>query len=232
GNRRGALSGADAGRPVPRGDDALPRRGTATERTRHRPPPPPRTPRVHYRLAPHLALPHTTQLAGSICHRGARPRSLRHAGTAGPGRRTRGNAMKHYLAIAIVTVAIFAWGIGLATADVVVISNRARGTMSLEVAELNSPTPWTVRIASGESSPIFSDRPVTVAFDSGRGVQRYTLDLNCVYFLGSRDDGTVDLQKIGLNETPLSNMGRLLPGSAATTPAAVIPVKLLVDEEE
>src|SRR5690606_17408867 len=98
--------------------------------------------------------------------------------------------------------------------------------------ELNSSTPWTVRIASGESSPIFSDRPVTVAFDSGRGVQRYTLDLNCVYFLGSRDDGTVDLQTIGLNETPLSNMGRLLPGSAATTPAAVIPVKLLVDEEE
>ncbi len=116
--------------------------------------------------------------------------------------------------------------------DVVVVANRTRATVKLEVAEENALNSWTLPIASGDSTPIFVDRPLVVRFDSGRGVESYTLDLNCVYFVGSREDKSIDLRKIGLNETPLTNLGRTLPGNAATTPVAVIPVKLLVDEEE
>src|SRR5690606_1864466 len=107
---------------------------------------------------------------------------------------------------------------------VVVVSNRTADSIDISVGEVGSTTHWTVRLASGESAPLFADKPLAVAFEGGRGPQRYTLDPNCVYFFGTRSDRTIGMQKIGLNETPLTNAGRELPGSAVTTPVAVIPV--------
>lgn len=139
---------------------------------------------------------------------------------------------RSFVAVLLIGLAIDSPLAAPAFGDVVVVANRTRQTVRLDVTETNSPGSWTIPLASGDSTPIFADQALTVSFQGGRRVEQYTLDLNCVYFLGPRQDGTIDLQKIGLNETPLTNLGRPLPGKAATTPVAVIPVKLLVDEEE
>ena len=139
---------------------------------------------------------------------------------------------RSFVAVLLIGLAIDSPLAAPAFGDVVVVANRTRQTVRLDVTETNSPGSWTIPLASGDSTPIFADQALTGSFQGGRRVEQYTLDLNCVYFLGPRQDGTIDLQKIGLNETPLTNLGRPLPGKAATTPVAVIPVKLLVDEEE
>ena len=62
--------------------------------------------------------------------------------------------------------------------------------------------------------------------------RHYTLDSNCAYFFWRSPNGQVDLQKIGLGEDGTATEGRNLPGSAGHTPTVMIPVKILVDEEE
>lgn len=118
-----------------------------------------------------------------------------------------------------------------ATADVAVIANRIPRRVPLQVT-LQKTTPWQVTLSPGESRPIFCDQPVEIAFDSRAGVLSYKLETSAAYFIGSKQDGTIDLQQIGLGETPSSLMSKNLPGSAAMTPAATIPVKILVDDEE
>lgn len=117
-------------------------------------------------------------------------------------------------------------------ADVVVVANRTAQALPIEITDQGTETTWALELAPQESRPIFTDDKVAIAFAGGRGVQRYTLEPNSAYFLGHRPDRSIDLQRIGLGETPLTQLGRHLPGRAATTPVATIPVKILVDEEE
>jgi hypothetical protein len=58
------------------------------------------------------------------------------------------------------------------------------------------------------------------------------VDANTAYYFGQAAGGQIDLQQIGLGEDKSTAAGRTLPGRAPMAPLAVIPVKILVDEEE
>ncbi len=116
-------------------------------------------------------------------------------------------------------------------AEVVVVANRTPRKMVLEVT-LSGQVPWSVKLASGESRPIFSDGGVEIAFERFPGTARYQLDSGAAYYLGMKQDGTIDLQKIGLGDPEGETRAGQLPGKAATAPAATVLVKILVDEEE
>lgn len=118
-----------------------------------------------------------------------------------------------------------------ARADVVVLANRTPTVMSAVVTPTVG-TPQRVLVSSGESVPVFVDGRAHVDFASRGRPRRYQLDANCAYYFGRAADGGTDLQKIGLGEDASTVQGRTLPGSAAQMPVAVIPVKILVDEEE
>lgn len=117
----------------------------------------------------------------------------------------------------------------LAVADVAVVANRTTRRVPVEVT-VPGTAPWQVTLSPGESRPIFADGTSELSFASGSDFKQYTLDPGNVYFLGTRQDGALDLQRIGLGETSAFVAG--LPGSAATTPPATIPVKILVDDDE
>ena len=116
-----------------------------------------------------------------------------------------------------------------ASADVVVVANRTGARVPVEIT-LPGSLPWRVTLTPGESRPIFADSTSEIAFASGDKVAKYTLETGTVYFLGTNKRGVVDLQQIGLGESAALVAG--LPGSAATTPPATIPVKILVDDDQ
>jgi hypothetical protein len=89
-----------------------------------------------------------------------------------------------------------------------------------------------VLLPVGEVVPLFLDGRGHVEFSSPGGPKRYVLDANCAYFFGRAADGRIDLQKIGLGEDASTLAGRPLPGTATGGKAVMIPVKILVDEEE
>lgn len=116
-----------------------------------------------------------------------------------------------------------------AMADVMVVANRTLRRVPIQVTLPGTPA-WKVTLASGESRPIFADSAASIAFTTGKGRAEYSLEPGNVYFIGSRRDGSLDLEQIGLGESAPVVAG--LPGLAATTPPATIPVKILVDDEQ
>ncbi|WP_442485827.1 matrixin family metalloprotease [Aeoliella sp. SH292] len=117
----------------------------------------------------------------------------------------------------------------MVVADVAVVANRTPRRVPVEITVPGTPA-WQVTLTPGESRPIFADGASSISFMSGQDTKQYTLEPANVYFLGAREDGTIDLQRIGLGETSPFVAG--LPGSAANTPPATIPVKILVDDDE
>ncbi len=117
----------------------------------------------------------------------------------------------------------------MASADVMVVANRTPRRVPVQVT-LPGVTPWKVTLTPGESRPIFADSVSSISFDTGTENANYSLEPGHVYFVGAKRDGTLDLQQIGLGEKATVVAG--LPGSAATTPPAVIPVKILVDDDQ
>jgi hypothetical protein len=88
-----------------------------------------------------------------------------------------------------------------------------------------------VTLRAGDVVPVYLDGRAHVTFGDGT-LKRYEVDANSAYYFGRTKDGRLDLQKIGLGEDASTAGGRPLPGRAETAPPVVIPVKLLVDEEE
>jgi hypothetical protein len=127
-------------------------------------------------------------------------------------------------------LAVSCWLVpALVVADVAVVANRTPRRVPVEITVPGTPA-WQVTLTPGESRPIFADGASSISFMSGQDTKQYTLEPANVYFLGAREDGTIDLQRIGLGETSPFVAG--LPGSAANTPPATIPVKILVDDDE
>jgi len=118
-----------------------------------------------------------------------------------------------------------------ASADVIVLANRAPIAIQAQLKPVVGAT-QNVTLASGDVEPLFVDGQAYMQFNVGGGPKRYLLDANSAYYFGRANDGRIDLQKIGLGGDKKSAAGRTLPGRAATAPLAVIPVKILVDEEE
>jgi len=117
-----------------------------------------------------------------------------------------------------------------ASADVVVLANRAGGPLVVRFLP-KAGWPQQLRLSAGEVVPLFMDGKANVEFTSRAGPKRYLLDANCAYYFGRTGQGDVELLKIGLGEDGTAFDGRRLPGSA-NSPAAIVPVKILVDEEE
>ncbi len=136
-----------------------------------------------------------------------------------------GTAQRQVFLLAVVMCCYFS----AAVADVVVVANRTPRRIPVEVT-LPGETPWKVTMTPGESRPIFADTASSIAFDTGAKVTQYALEPGNVYFIGTRRDGTLDLEQIGLGEKSTLVVG--LPGAAATTPPATIPVKILVDDDQ
>jgi hypothetical protein len=117
-------------------------------------------------------------------------------------------------------------------ADVVVLANRTPAQLTAVVTP-STGAAQRVTIDSGEALPVFLDGRASVDFASRGRPKRYQLDANCAYYFGRATDGGNDLQMIGLGEDEAATAGRTLPISLSTAPpVAVIPVKILVDEEE
>jgi hypothetical protein len=120
---------------------------------------------------------------------------------------------------------------GPATADVVVLANRTGGQVSFQVQpQFGRPEPFS--LTAGDVMPYFADGRVNLQISTRAGTQSYLLGANSAYFFGRSGDGRIGLEKIGLGGGKSTGLGRPLPGSALSTPSAVIPVKILVDEEE
>jgi hypothetical protein len=133
---------------------------------------------------------------------------------------------------ALLTLLVWAQISAAARADVIVLANRTPSVLSAVVTP-SVGAAQRVLMSAGESVPVFVDGRAHVDFASRGRPKRYQLDANCAYFFGRNRDGSTDLQKIGLGDDANTIQGRTLPGSAATAPpVAIIPVKLLVDEEE
>ena len=118
-----------------------------------------------------------------------------------------------------------------ARADVVVLANRTGVPVQAQVSTKSAPA-QAMTIAADDSMPIFADGSPSVAFASAGQRKQYALTPNCAYYFGRTADGSIDLQQIGLGEDESTANGRSLPGTAGRAPSAVIPVKILVDEEE
>lgn len=118
-----------------------------------------------------------------------------------------------------------------AVGDVVVLANRTPGRVVAHVQPVAAPA-YDLTLAARDVVPVFADGRVHVAFKSGTTSKRYLLDANSAYFFGLSKDRRLDLQKIGLGGDRTTAEGRKLPGSATAARSGVIPVKILVDEEE
>jgi hypothetical protein len=119
----------------------------------------------------------------------------------------------------------------LAVADVIVLANRTDRELPLRFTPVKGQA-QAITLKIGESLPMFLDGKANISYSSPGGNKNYLLDANCVYFFGRTPDGRVEMQKIGLGDDGTLAEGHELPGSATRAPTAVIPVKILVDEEE
>jgi hypothetical protein len=115
-------------------------------------------------------------------------------------------------------------------ADVIVLANRTDRPMQIRVGPASGAM-QQVTLPMGDVAPVFLDGKGRVEFAANGVAKRYSLDANCAYYFGRAVDGRIDLQRIGLGEDGTTLSGRSLRGSA-TGPAAVITVKICVDEEE
>lgn len=121
--------------------------------------------------------------------------------------------------------------VGAVRADVIVLANRSPAAVKIALRPAAGAA-INLALAPGDVVPVFLDGKARAEFDSKGETKRYILDADSAYFFGKTNDGRVDLQKIGLGDDKQSAEGRNLPGSATDPTPLVIPVKILVDEEE
>jgi len=116
-------------------------------------------------------------------------------------------------------------------ADVFVLANRTNQAIEVRVSPA-AKRPYTIRLAGGETRPLYSDDHLHVAFggDARRG--GYELDANTAYFFGATSRGDIGLRRIGLGGDATTANGRPLAGDPQSPSTATINVRLYVDEEE
>jgi Matrixin len=116
-------------------------------------------------------------------------------------------------------------------ADVIVLTNRTSMPISAQILPL-AAVAFPIKLAPDDVLPVFVDGRAYVDFKANGQPRHYLLDANSAYYFGQSTDKQIDLQKIGLGEDKGSGEGRPLPGRAGAASMAVIPVKILVDEEQ
>ncbi len=124
-----------------------------------------------------------------------------------------------------------------ATADVVVIANRAAHEVAFRVTGTAQSAAKEYRLAAGDLVPIPVEERASVSFDSGGAAVRYDLDANSVYFFFSPEGGSrLDLHGIGFATRRRPASKNAPPPAAANgdteiADVAVVPVKVFVDDE-
>ena len=135
-----------------------------------------------------------------------------------------------------------------ASAKVVVLANRTSASQAFTLLPQGKAS-RTMTLPVGESRPYFFTESMRIRFGEGLSQTSFQLAPQSVYFFGERfDDNSIQLEKIGLgpqdygganSETRLgtaSRIGGSRIGGAGSSRAAVypgiIPVKLLVDDDE
>lgn len=146
-------------------------------------------------------------------------------------KKTRKSCITCFLVTLSSLLFVFSGYAATASADVIVLANRTRTPIQVEVKPVAGPAKRAA-LQPNNSVPFFVDGRAHVSFAGRDGVKRYLLDSNSAYYFGETADGRFDLQKIGLGEDKTTINGRSLPGRAATAPVTTIPVRILVDEEE
>lgn len=119
-----------------------------------------------------------------------------------------------------------------ARAELVVLSNRTTQAMTVTAMATDEPAREVV-LGVGDSRPIFYDGQLRIRYMQGEQPQEYLVDSYSAYYFGtSPHDGQLELEKIGLAETPSSSSARDWRHSLGGVEAATIPVKILVDDDE
>jgi hypothetical protein len=139
--------------------------------------------------------------------------------------------MKPAIGVYHLTVLLAAFSTPLALhADVVVIVNRT--TKSVEfVATTSIAPPQEITLAAGDLVPIPVRAGMQISCSAARPTE-YSLSANSAYFFQRTPDETLTFSEIDLQSDASTRSGRDLGNGATWDVNAVIPVKLLVDDEE
>src|SRR5262245_11602302 len=117
-----------------------------------------------------------------------------------------------------------------AFADIIVVANRTIIPLKVEIKPA-AGAPFERTLQSRDVLPLFLDGRADIAYTFRGEAKQFQMDANCVYFFTQTAENGIELRKIGLGENSSTSAGRDLP-NLASAPAAVIPVKILVDDDE
>jgi len=115
-------------------------------------------------------------------------------------------------------------------AAVVVLANRTASAVALDVLVDDKPMQFV--LAPGDSRPLFAFRGVRIRGHEDAGTREFPFDPDAAYYVGSRADGSLALQKIGLGETGPRAWDSTTRPPLESPHAGVINVKILVDDDE
>ena len=131
----------------------------------------------------------------------------------------------------VVTGIIFSF-CSTASAEVVVLANRTNTSQTFTLLRQGEAS-QSMTLPVGESRPYFFGESVRIRFGQGLSQQSFQLAPKSIYFFSQRiDDNTVQLEKIGLGPQDYDETVSAPRGSRAVVSPAVLPVKLLVDDDE
>jgi len=122
-----------------------------------------------------------------------------------------------------------------AQAGVVVLTNRSDAPVEFKIAGRAGAATESYRLAPGETIPIHSRQDLQLACELGGRAQQYLLQLDSIYFFAKGKEG-IAFSQLGLNAPPAAdqpspeNRAQMVP--PAGRPSDVIPVKILVDDDE
>ncbi len=123
-------------------------------------------------------------------------------------------------------------GISPAVAEVAVLSNRTQASVNVEIL-FDGSLPQPIALAVGDSRPIFFQRTLRVRYRGGGAEQEHQLEPQSAYFFAEdKTSQELFLEEIGL--------GKKFPAKFSAAPrdfktpfsAKVVPVKILVDDDE
>ena len=117
-----------------------------------------------------------------------------------------------------------------AWAGVVVVSNRTTAEVEFSLVP-DGGKPRRYSLPPGDLVPIPVDSQAVMAFDSGETSRRHLMDANSLYYFVAEDQ-KLDLVKVGFSSPSDAQSPPVVPAGERIESVGVIPVMLLVDDDE
>ncbi len=134
--------------------------------------------------------------------------------------------------LALLLGGMFAGGAASTQAEVVVLANRTTRSLTFTLFPADEPS-RSMTLLAGDARPVFFETSIRIQYGQGLAQRKFQLAPSSAYYFGQRLlDDTLQLERIGLGA---HDYGAPLEKSSArrrTDEPAVIPVKILVDEDE